>query len=541
MDLPQICTQMPVPPELQATADTLAIQENPLNGHQITAGESILGDDLNRLALPIGTMWRTGRTLRVKILNGSQKIRSKIRHYSSLWTQNANIRLEFVDSGNAEIRVNINSNGSSSSYVGTGNLAIPPDRPTMNFGWLTDSSSETEFSRVITHEFGHALGCIHEHQSPSANIPWNKPAVYDYYQKTQSWSPAQVDVNIFRLYSGLTTQFSSFDTGSIMLYAIPASLTTNGFSTGWNTQLSETDKSFIKAAYPAHPAHQAYQARGFDVAFFNTMEVRHWNKPAKEAIKQQMFPKKFDAPPQMALGLNWLDVANTANVRVRALANKITTESAELHIDTWGDTTLYSAGCTWLTTPASPSSDFQVGQFSTEDDHAWTKPQQKTSRRIGFGRAYSAPPRVVVWLNQLDMARDKNWRASTAATDIDASGFTLHLDAWGDSTLTSAAAAWIAYPADKPGVVSGSYNTQDVRPWDQPQLRTTGRADFPAGAFQGTPTVLIALNKLDVGNANNLRLKLSADSVCKDGMNWHIDSWCDTTLYSAGASYIAFT
>ncbi len=81
MAFTQICTQMPVPPELRAQADMLAVQENPVNGSQITAGGpvSTAPPEAGFLALPVGTMWKTGRTLRVKILNGSDNIKSKIQ------------------------------------------------------------------------------------------------------------------------------------------------------------------------------------------------------------------------------------------------------------------------------------------------------------------------------------------------------------------------------------------------------------------------------------------------------------------------------
>ncbi len=55
----------------------------------------------------------------------------------------------------------------------------------MNFGWFDDSTPDNEFSRTVIHEFGHALGCVHEHSSPAATIPWNRDAVYAYYLATQ--------------------------------------------------------------------------------------------------------------------------------------------------------------------------------------------------------------------------------------------------------------------------------------------------------------------------------------------------------------------
>jgi len=38
--------------------------------------------------------------------------------------------------------------------------------PTMNYGWLKDDTDDVEYRRVVIHEFGHALGAIHEHQNP---------------------------------------------------------------------------------------------------------------------------------------------------------------------------------------------------------------------------------------------------------------------------------------------------------------------------------------------------------------------------------------
>ncbi|KAI1797245.1 hypothetical protein LXA43DRAFT_983441 [Ganoderma leucocontextum] len=530
------CTQMRIPTELQSKAAILAVKENPANGHQITTGGIIQGcGEAPVRALPVGLKWRNGRVLRVRIVNGTDTMKDKVRQYANLWTEHANITFDFVDSGDAEIRVNIDSSHASWSYVGTDNLVISQTQPTMNFGGLTDSSSETEFSRVILHEFGHALGCIHEHQSPAAGVPWNKEAAYEYHATTVGWSQVDVHRNLFQLYSSTTTQYSEFDTTSIMLYPISASLTTNGFAVQWNTQLSETDKSFIACAYP-RDAEELY------IASFNTMEVRAWDHPATDAVKRERFPTAYNHLPKLAVGLNWLDVSNGANIRVKAFADSITTSSTNIHINTWSDTTLYSAGCTWFPSGAAVNDpDFQVGQFCTMEDHPWQSPQPKTSRWIAFERAYASPPKVVIWLNELDMARGKNWRVVATATGVTATGFTLHLDSWSNTEIYSATAAWIAYPSDKAGVVSGSYNTQDVRPWNKPQLANSGRVDFPCGAFQRAPTVLLAFNSMDVDACHNLRLKLGADSVSKDGLNWHIDSWYDTILYSAGASYIAFT
>jgi hypothetical protein len=34
--------------------------------------------------------------------------------------------------------------------------------------------------RQVLHEFGHALGCVHKHCSPGADIHWNPEEVFFY-------------------------------------------------------------------------------------------------------------------------------------------------------------------------------------------------------------------------------------------------------------------------------------------------------------------------------------------------------------------------
>lgn len=196
--------------------------------------------------------WTPGTVIRVKFLNGTAFLQSKVIQFASQWLPYANIEFQFVAStANADIKINFDNSGSSWSYVGVDCQSIAQNAASMNYGWFTSSTSDVEFSRTVIHEFGHALSLIHEHQSPAANIPWNKAAVYAYYAGAPNyWSAATVDVNIFAKYSATQTNFSSFDAQSIMLYSISSKLTTNGFSVGSNTTLSATDKSFISQIYP---------------------------------------------------------------------------------------------------------------------------------------------------------------------------------------------------------------------------------------------------------------------------------------------------
>lgn len=191
-----------------------------------------------------------GRTLRVRFLDGEPTVQQKVIRFAQLWTEHANIQFDFGDHAVAEIRISFQQPGSW-SFIGTDALGVPAAEPTMNFGWLTPGTATDEVQRVVLHEFGHALGLVHEHQNPAAAIPWNRAAVYDYYAgPPNNWTPEQVEVNLFQTYGAELTQHSAFDPQSIMLYPIPVEFTEGGFCVGLNQTLSAVDREYIAAWYP---------------------------------------------------------------------------------------------------------------------------------------------------------------------------------------------------------------------------------------------------------------------------------------------------
>ncbi|NND07108.1 MAG: hypothetical protein HKN87_12080 [Saprospiraceae bacterium] len=190
------------------------------------------------------------KVLKVRFLGGGAYVQSKIKEYANEWSQHANINFQFVTREPSDIRISFDRNSGSWSYVGQSNRFIGTSRATMNFGWFTDRTSDTEFRRTTLHEFGHAIGLSHEHQHPEASIQWNREAVYSYYQRTQDWSRRDVDANIFQRYNASSSNFSAYDPSSIMHYYIPRSLVLGPWSAPWNSALSTIDKQFIASIYP---------------------------------------------------------------------------------------------------------------------------------------------------------------------------------------------------------------------------------------------------------------------------------------------------
>jgi serralysin len=191
--------------------------------------------------------WQPGRTLHVAFLEGSLILQQKVALHAQEWCRYANITLLFDNHPEAEIRITFQPEIGTWSNIGTDALVVLPDQPTMNYSELTATSPGEDFSYYVLHEFGHALGLVHEHQGPEAGIQWNKAAVKKYYAE---FSEEELETNIFQHYTRSQTQYSAFDPYSIMLYHIPKGLTLNGLETPVNRTLSATDIQYIQKWYP---------------------------------------------------------------------------------------------------------------------------------------------------------------------------------------------------------------------------------------------------------------------------------------------------
>lgn len=195
---------------------------------------------------------KSTRNLTVSFLDGDTIVHRKVMEVVRTWERHCGIKFNFGKFDRPDILISFLEDGSW-SYIGTSSKEqIKKHKPSMNLGWLEATTSDEEYRRVVLHEFGHALGLVHEHLNPKANpIEWNVDSVYDYYRSLPvPWKDKMIEANFFKKYNLKQVNGSDFDPESIMLYAIPKAFTKNGFSRGWNTKLSKQDTIYINQLYP---------------------------------------------------------------------------------------------------------------------------------------------------------------------------------------------------------------------------------------------------------------------------------------------------
>lgn len=243
-----------VPDALQPAAIQAAATERPENLSQPEA------------AALTTRFWQPGRTLRIAFVDDHllpairQSVHDQVIQVAQEWLEHANVHFDWNQPcKESEIRIAFDPGLGNWSYIGTDALAFQDCEITMNLGELSQDPSEERARHIILHEFGHALGLIHEHQRPASHIQWNREAVIDILSGPPNfWDEEQIEANVFSRYDGASSQFrellpngADFDEKSVMVYPIPTAWTLNDEAYAANSELSETDKAFIARHYPA--------------------------------------------------------------------------------------------------------------------------------------------------------------------------------------------------------------------------------------------------------------------------------------------------
>ena len=347
--------------------------------------------------------WENGDVILVKFMNnaGSQSIRNKIMTYAKEWEQYGNITFKFVpdNTPNTNVRVRLGSvyDGlGHNSLLGIDCNGVPQNEQTINLDTsdfidlkayveefkangaftsyikskVTDFKTYTDLQflkdvlaypeadkkwdlpiigRKAKHEFGHALGLMHE-QSYPGGIKWNRDTVYKYYAEHQGWDKSMVDNNVLAAADQFYTNGTSYDPLSIMHYDVYSWQTLDGFSLVSSKVISEGDKKIIAALYPKDKKISALAVPKIMITNFTKLEVK--SDVARKGLA--IYPS-FDLRTSPLLG------------RVRFVA-RLTTEDGTHYIRTTN--TKYSwnnMAATYLSMNLLPSSNVHYNKGVKKD------------------------------------------------------------------------------------------------------------------------------------------------------------------------------
>jgi hypothetical protein len=233
-----------------------------------------------------GRRWEPGRTLRVCLFGGNAVVGSLIRQAASEWNDYSSIKLDFGPAGSwnnclspqggyYQIRIGFAEKGYWSVVGNDSEGRLDPHAPSMNLEGFNRRYSpdrgmqpDTVLAQAvpyhvatIKHEFGHALGLLHEHQNTAMHchdeIRWDGPGnVYEYLGgPTNNWTEDQVNRNM-----GFIDQTDpdyvpgAPDRTSIMMYSLPEKIFVHGHDSPCyvpvNLAISDKDKQIVAQLYP---------------------------------------------------------------------------------------------------------------------------------------------------------------------------------------------------------------------------------------------------------------------------------------------------
>jgi len=253
--------------------------------------------------------WEIGSTVTVAFHGGNKDLRAKIETAANEWTKYANLKFDFRDTkGNFRtwsladtefqslIRISFTDpQGGAFSTVGKDSAdpdIISPGQASMNFQDFHIQLPD-DYAATVMHEFGHAIGFLHEHQSPlggcDVEFDWN---AIDALLLGAGWSKAEIDFNMKQMPNSSAFEVGPYDRLSIMHYHFPGNFFVKGESSHCfvpkNLVLSDGDKAGARKAYPKTNA-DITAIKGIHIRNLEAiLESKHLDPKTKAKIESRL-------------------------------------------------------------------------------------------------------------------------------------------------------------------------------------------------------------------------------------------------------------
>lgn len=246
------CTIKELPEDKHLEAAHTAISINPANKPLVLARKSHPELTPAFLAGLTSKLWpSSGITLGVYFMDTNDPtLKARILSHANAWSVFANVKFKEASAALAQIRLARVTGQGYYSYLGTDILHVSKNEQTLNLDSFSMNTPDSEYNRVVKHEFGHSLGLVHEHLRGVIIDQLDANATIADFMATQGWSREEVIAQVLTPVPETQLTANSPDVHSIMCYMISARDTKNHQPIPGGTDIDDFDKQEIAKIYP---------------------------------------------------------------------------------------------------------------------------------------------------------------------------------------------------------------------------------------------------------------------------------------------------